>query len=269
MNISSLNNKLLNLQNAASLHNQSAHKNNQSKKIEEQMKEILKEQSIQKVGSNTSINPDDIKVSIQGEMAHFDFIKDIEELSSDEKKNISRLIQQSVKKPSGGTSDYFIMDRAQTTAQLQLIADKLIPEKYKEQMNEAIKNYQIEGYDLQVQIYKAAQASMDELSTKYPSLGKKTILTDGTQKLQEQEAFAYSLYGRLDLSNQSTFVQSFETILTNFKENQLQLKNSPEDVLNHYQDELRSKWNDFATMLNDSKVYKLPTTDYSVIDVRL
>ena len=64
-------------------------------------------------------------------------------------------------------------------------------------------------------------------------------------------------------------MQSFETILTNIKENQLQLKNSPEGVLNRYQDELRSKWNDFATMLNDSKVYKLPTTDYSVIDVRL
>ena len=36
-----------------------------------------------------------------------------------------------------------------------------------------LKTYQKEGYDLQVPIYKAAQASMDELSTKYPSLGKK------------------------------------------------------------------------------------------------
>ena len=35
------------------------------------------------------------------------------------------------------------MDRAQTSAQLQIIADKLIPEKYKEQISEAIKNYQL------------------------------------------------------------------------------------------------------------------------------
>ena len=266
MNISSLNNRYLNLQNATSLHHQSSNKSNQSQKIEEQLKEILKEQPAQKVGGNTSINPEDIKVSVQGEMAHFEFVKDIEGLSSDEKRSISRLIQQSVKNPSGGTGDYFIMNRAQTTAQLQLIADKLIPEKYKEQMNEAIKNYQQEGYDHQVRIYEAAQANMDKLSA---SLGKKTILTEGTKKLQEQEAFASSLYGGLDLSNQSTFVQSFETILTNFKENQLQLKNSPEQVLNQFQDELRAKWNDFATMLNDSNVYKLPTAENSVIDVRL
>ena len=259
----------MNRQNATPLHNQATHKPDTVQKVEEQMKDILKEQPTQKVGSNTSINRDDIKVSIQGEMAHFDFVKDIEGLSSDEKKQISQLIQQSVKKPKGGTSDYFIMDRAQTTAQLQLIADKLIPEKYKEQMNEAIKNYQQEGQDLQVRIYEAAQVSMDKLSAKYPSLNKSTILTNGSKTLQEQEAFASILYGGLDLSNQSTFVQSFETILTNFKENQLQLKNSPEEVLSRYQDELRSKWNDFATMLNDSTVCKLPTMDNSIIDVLL
>lgn len=267
MNI--LNSNQLKWENSISLKNYSSNKNEKLKEIEKQAKESIKNSPAVKTKENASVNSSEIQINVTGEMAHFDFIKDMEELNSDERRNISRLIQQSVKQPSGGTSDYFIMDRVQTTAQLQVIADKLIPEKYKEQMNKAIKNYQEEGYNFQVQIYKAAQASMDELSDKYPSLGKKTILTEGTKKLQEQETFTYNLYNGLDLSNHSTFVQSFETILTNFKENQLQLKNSPEDVLNRYQDELRLKWNDFATMLNDSKVYKLPTTGNSVIDVRL
>lgn len=188
---------------------------------------------------------------------------------AEEKHQIGQLIQHSVQKPAGGTSDYFVMDRAQTTAQLQFIADKLIPEKYKDQMHEAIKNYQKEGMDLQVQIYEAAQSKMDQLSASYPSLGKSSILTEGMKTLQEQEAWTSTLYGGLDDSNQSTFVQSFEAILANFKENQLQLKNSSEEVLNRYQDELRSKWNDFATLFNDATVYKLSTNHHSMIDVRL
>lgn len=269
VNISKLNHTFLNRQNAISLQHQTSHKSESVQNVEEQMKDRLKEQPIQTVGNGTSINPADIKVTVQGEMAHFDFVKDIEGLSAEEKQQISQLIQHSVKKPAGGTSDYFVMDRAQTTAQLQLIADKLIPEKYKDQMYEAIKNYQKEGMDLQVRMYEAGQEIMDQLSASYPSLGKSSILTEGMKTLQEQEAWTSTLYGGLDDSNQSTFVQSFEAILANFKENQLQLKNSSEEVLNRYQDELRSKWNDFATLFNDATVYKLPTNHNSVIDVRL
>lgn len=269
MNISNLNHSILNRQNATSLQHQTVHKSDTVKNVEEQMKDKLKEQPTQKVGNGVSINPEDLKVSIQGEMAHFDFVKDIEGLSAEEKQHISQLIEHSVKKPTGGTSDYFVMDRAQTTAQLQFIADKLIPEKYKDQMQEAIKNYQKEGIDLQVRMYEAAQAKMDQLSASSPSLDKSSILTEGMNTLQEQEAWASTLYSGLDGSNQSTFVQSFEAILANFKENQLQLKNSPEEVLNRYQDELRSKWNDFATLFNDAAVYKLPTHHNSVIDVCL
>lgn len=118
MNISNLNHTLLNRQNATSLHNQTVHKSDTVKNVEEQMKNKLKEQPTQKVGNGISINPKDLKVSIQGEMAHFDFVKDIEGLSAEEKQHISQLIGHSVKKPTGGTSDYFVMDRAQTTVQL-------------------------------------------------------------------------------------------------------------------------------------------------------
>ena len=47
------------------------------------------------------------------------------------------------------------------------------------------------------------------------------------------------------------------------------IKNNPEDVLNRYQDALRVKWNDFASLLNDSTVYKLPTTEKPLIDISL
>ena len=269
MQITALNHKVLNTQNAISLHNQSPQKNDKLQKLEEQFEEIHKQQLPNQVGSNTSISPSELKVTIQGEMAHFNFINDIEELSPDEKKNISRLIHQSVKKPNGGTGDYFIMDRAQTSIQLQYIAEKFIPEKYKDEMNQAIKNYQEEGYNLQVKIYEAEQEKMDNLVVKFPSLGEKSIMTNGIKTLEEQEKSINGLYSELDLSSQANFVQSFENILTKFKENQQQLKNSPTDVLHKFQDELRTKWNDFASMLNDPTMYKLPTADKSLFDIRL
>lgn len=266
MNI--LNTRKLNLEHSISFKNPLLIKNKELKQIEEKAKDSIKNDSTTMNRGNASINPSEIKVNVTGEMAHFDFIKDMDELSIDEKRKIGILIQKSVEKPKGGTSDYLVMDRAQTSEQLQLIADKLIPEKYKEQMDKAIKSYQEDGFNFQAKIYKAAQAHMDELSSKYPTLGKKTIATNGIKTLQEQENMMAGFYNQLDLSNQSNFVQSFETILTNFKENLLQLKYSPEDILN-LQDELRAKWNDFATMFNDSKVYKLPTIRNSVIDVRI
>lgn len=82
-------------------------------------------------------------------------------------------------------------------------------------------------------------------------------MMNGIKALKEQEKMIDGLYSELDLSSQSNFVQSFENILTKFKENQQHLKNSPDYALNKFQDELRVKWNDFASMLNDSKVSKL------------
>ncbi|MFF5995078.1 hypothetical protein AAGS61_10005 [Lysinibacillus sp. KU-BSD001] len=269
MNIASLNTKSLNMQNAVSLKNNSLSKNEQLKQIEEQAREIIQNNPAVKFEGNTSVNPSEIKVTVTGEMAHFDFIKDIEELSSDEKRNIHRLIQQSIKKPNGGTGDYFIMDRAQAGVQLQLIAEKLIPDKYKDQMEQVIKNYQEEGYNFDVKIYEAAQANYNKLLTKFPSLGEKSIMANGIKSLEEQEQTFRSFYSELNLSSQATFVQSFENALTKFKENQKNLENSLDDVLHQFQDELRTKWNDFASILNDSKVYKLPTAETSFIDISL
>lgn len=267
MNISSLNHKTLDLHNATSLHN--VRKSESLEKVEEQMKGKVIEQPSPFVASNTPINREEIKVSIQGELAHFQFVQDIEELSADEKRHIDRLIQQSVSKPTGGTGSYFVMDRAQSTAQLQIIAEKLIPEKYQEQMNEAIKSFQEDRYNYDVKLYEAFQSHMDDLTAQHPSIGKKTILQDGMQRLQEQESFMNNLYSGLDFSTQSSFVHSFETALMKFKEEQLQQKNSPESVLNQYQEDLRGKWNDFAIMLNDPNVYQLSTAGNSVFDVKL
>lgn len=60
---------------------------------------------------------------------------------------------------------------------------------------------------------------MDELGTKFLSLGKKSIMMNGIKALKEQEKMIDGLYSELDLSSQSNFVQSFENILTKFKEN--------------------------------------------------
>lgn len=128
-----------------SLKNHSLIKNKELKQIEEQAKVSIKNNSTITNRGNASINPSEIKVNVTGEMAHFNFIKGMDELSLDEKRKIDMLIKKSIEKPKGGTGDYFVMDRAQTNAQLQLIADKLIPEKYKDQMNKAIKSYQEDG----------------------------------------------------------------------------------------------------------------------------
>lgn len=260
VNISKLNHQTLSLQNAIAL--QTKPKSDSLQKVAEQMKDYVKAQPTPTFDKSESAG----KLTII-EGTHFQFVHEMEGLSTDEKRRISQLIGQSVKQPAGGTGSYFMMDRAQSTAQLQLIADKLIPEKYKEQMNEAIQSYQAEGYNFQLKIYEAAQANMDNLAKQYPSIGKQNILADGMQRLQEQEKRMTGYYAELDFFSQSSFVQSFETVLSKFKDGELQQKSSPETVLNQYQDELRAKWNDFASLFNDSAIFKLSTAEHAVFDV--
>ena len=110
---------------------------------------------------------------------------------------------------------------------------------------------------------------MDDLYAKFPSITKKTTITSRKASLEEQEKTATNRQSNLDFSNQSNFIKSFETILKDFEENELKQINSPEKALNRFQDELRAKWNDFATMLGNSEVYQLPTAEHSVFDIRL
>ncbi|WP_431026733.1 hypothetical protein [Lysinibacillus sp. LZ02] len=94
-------------------------------------------------------------------------------------------------------------------------------------------------------------------------------MANGIKSLEEQEQTFHSFYSELDLSSQANFVQSFENALTKFKENQKNLDNSSDDMLYQFQDKLRTTWNDFASILNDSKVYKIPTAETSFIDISL
>lgn len=109
---------------------------------------MIKNNLTVKIPGNKTTKPVELTVLSTGESAHFDFVKDMKEWSPEERQRISQLIYKSLEKPSSsGTGSSSAMHCAQTIAQLQLIADKLNPEQYKNQMNEAIKGYQKEGYD--------------------------------------------------------------------------------------------------------------------------
>ena len=261
-----LNHRTLDYQHAVSLQTKRA---NVSETLEAQMKDKVNNHQNAKIGDGTTINPNEIKVSVSGPMAHFDFVKDMEGLNEKEKQHISRVIAQSVQQPTGGTNDYHVMSRAQSVAQLQLIAEKLIPAQYQSHMQQAIQKFEQEDMAYQVKLYEAAQSSMDKLSDAYPSVGKSTILQDGIEKLNALNSWTTAMYNGLDTSSTAAFVQSYEQILAQFKDQQLQISNNPESVLNQFQDELRTKWNDFASLLNDPSIHTVSTSKQSTYDIRL
>lgn len=248
---------------------QHKHPHKLPKAVEEQLKHKLNDQPNEKVGNGIAIDPSMLRVTRDDATAYFAFVNDMEQVSTEEKQRIHTLIAHSVKKPAGGTTDYFVMDYAQTKAQLQLIANELIPAQYKGKMEEAINQYENDSLGFQVRMYEVAQQKMDALRAAYPTLEKSDILANGVNKLQQLQQWTTTLYSTLDHSTHATFVQSFEAALNEFKENQLQTNNSPEEAVHRYQQELRSKWNDFATVFPKATLYKLPTASNPIMNIQV
>lgn len=73
---------------------------------------------------------------------------------------------------------------------------------------------------------KAFKKMMGDLYAKFPSVNKKTNITSRMDSLEEQEKTATNRQNNLDFSNQSNFLKSFETILKDFKDNELKQKKS-------------------------------------------
>ncbi|GLC88785.1 hypothetical protein [Lysinibacillus piscis] len=245
-----------NVENAVSLRNHSLNKGEELKKIEEQAKEIIKNNPAVKFENDTSVSSPKLTVVDSGDIAPFEFINDIEELSSDEKDRIMKLIQESIKKPGAWAGDYYKMTRAQTGMQLQLITERLIPDKYKEQMGQAIQQYQEESYNYELKIQEALYRNVQ----KSPILRSKSKSFDEIKSfVNEQEKTIKGFYNELDLSNPAKFTESFEKMLANFKNHQQNLYNDSDKLLQGFQEELRTKWNDFISNFQEMQSFKLPT----------
>lgn len=265
MNISKANR--FNLDNAISLINRSSNKTEELKKIEEQAKEKIKNNPVTKFEGNTSVNPPKLTITSAEGITHFDFIQDIEEFSADKKKQIRSLINESIKRPNSWAGDYYKMDGVQTSLQLQLISEKLIPEKYKEQMNQAIKAYKEEGTNYELLISKALDTAKEKLYAKFPLTREESKSSkDITTVFNERQQTINSFYNELDFSTPTKFVESFENVLAKYKDHQKNLYNSSDALLQGFQEDLRNKWNNFASKFEEMQSFKLPTNQNSLYD---
>lgn len=250
----------VNWENAISLKNTLSNEREELKKIEEQAREQIKNNPVDKFEKEPSATP--VKLTATVVQLHnrekFDFIVGIDELSIDEKRTIMNLIEEATKKASGGNGDYFQMERAQTGIQLQLIAEKLIPEKYQEQMQQAIKDYQEEEFN-------NAKSSYEQMIVKFEKdespLGAKMLarFKESLPKFIEQEQKMSGLYHELNLSNPSKFVESFENVLTHLKNEQMKSFASNNSIQAD-QEALRTKWNNFVSKFPEIQSFQLPTT---------
>ncbi|KOY80752.1 hypothetical protein I6G82_10115 [Lysinibacillus macroides] len=253
----------VNWDNAVSLNNYSSNKSEESIKIEEQIRAHIKNipiDTFERDPSATPVKLTAIEVPPEGR-ERFKFIAGINERSIEERKNIMNLIEQSVKNPSAWSGDYSKMFRAQTGMQLQVIAEKLIPKKYQEQMGRAIKEYQEEGYKRGFIIHEALQAEYKKILTE---TGRSSSIIKSD--FQEKEHAIRGFYRELDFSNPSNFIQSFEKVLENYKDSQKSDKDY-DKVIRGYQEDLRTKWNEFASILEEMQSFKLPTTKNSLYNI--
>lgn len=275
MNISAVNQfniHKLNLQNAQ----QATKVNLPDKNIDiEKLKESMKKAELSSIeGAKNK----ELKLTVvdDGTNKHFRFIKDLDRLSAEEKALIQKAIDTSIAKPAGGSGDLYKMHRAQASAQLNLIAQTLLPEQYRDQMTQAIQAYNQEEVDREISMFSQAVANLNKSyghDARFDGLlqnlnNSVAEMQKGTHFQNEQERQFSSLYANLNTESQSQFMQSFENIMQVFKQNQ-QSQNVAESVISEYQDSLRNKWNDFASIVEELNYFKLPTIAKSVIDMTL
>lgn len=173
---------------------------------------------------------------------HFRFIQDIEELTDEEKTKIEQAILSTIQQPNGGSGDLFRMNRAQAKAQLNFIAEYILPEQYRSQMQQAIESYGQEGFEKEMKMYKDAVESVYQHTkndSKLREYGEQlyanlSSLQADTHMYSQQESKIDGYYENLASTTASDFVKTFEKIMEQFKKDQKSLYGTKDSVLNEY-----------------------------------
>ncbi|TFD94358.1 hypothetical protein [Jeotgalibacillus sp. R-1-5s-1] len=251
---------------AISLTNTFSSQREDVKKIEEKAREQIKNNPVDQFARADSGAPVNLTATVVElyNREKFNFIIGINEISIDDKRTIMNLIEKTTQKASAGNGDYFQMERAQTGMQLQLIAEKLIPEKYQEQMQQAIKDYQEEEFN-------HAKRSYEQMITKFENdksdLGKRMFarFTAALPIFISQEEKVKGFYQDIDLSNPSKLAESFEKALADMGDEQKKSM-AHVGVIQADQEALRTKWNEFTSIFPRLQSFQLPTAQKAVYD---
>lgn len=209
---------------------------------------------------------------------YFDFIHDMEGVTDSEKKQIKRAIQLGLKQPSGRSGSKWTMLRAQTVAQLTVVAEKLISDAYRDKMYAGIQQYEHDDYEYQRKVKLDLAEAAYEIRMKFgPGRFDKDSAYSHLEKLQNETHHFYTqnqqfsqLYKNLVRVPAPNFLEAFENILAAYESDQrANFKSVNVQRLQQFQENLRNDWNSFASAFDQAHSYKVPTKEHSVLDIKL
>ncbi|UOQ43400.1 hypothetical protein MUN89_15940 [Halobacillus salinarum] len=239
-----------------------------------------------------SSNQQKLEVSIVKEKSEIEFedffqriIEGSNELSKEEKKNVSTIIQDTIKKnenyfDSGWTSNTASMYHIQTKEKLQLISGKLLPQSMKEEMGRAIEKYtdhkleqtvnvSLETYQRIYEKYKNDDGPMGRFADQLN--GAIQEIEEGSHITQREQMQYESLYSKLNDLDAASFRQSYERVMAGYAEIQQQQLGAHWNNTSRTQTEmnirrLRDDWNNFVNNMSSLEGYQVYSHSSSILD---
>jgi|GEM_PF-2780866 len=208
---------------------------------------------------------------------YFSFIDDIPDFDERDKSIMYSTIQQSVNFNVNGIAEGKVFAIAQTSLELSIFSDKLIPEAYQEKMNQAIKSMETDRLDayykqhksILEQFYKTMSSLSPPLKDSVDSLAKEIKQIEAATHDIQKAANQYVSWFN-DIKGTDQFVQDYEQTLQKFE--QMELKGSNDSqmmkIVNDIKEQMRNKWNKFAGKLQFGNQYQLSTRYVSAIDIK-
>lgn len=214
---------------------------------------------------------------------YFSFIDDIEEFNRFDKSELMEVIKDISRKPyhSSGGHETDALFLAQTKFELEQIAKKMVPEKYQEQMQQALQSYMEDMHKNHLESKKSAYESFYKLALTKPFLTslktgvEKNLqqLENGTHRMYVANKLYSDLFEQLKKVEQSDFIHEYEKILDTFLVEQKKFygefwNKSHEAETKQIQEKMRLKWN-FAMHFSQLANQRLSTTTSPLIDTKV
>lgn len=211
---------------------------------------------------------------------YFLFIQEIGELSNGEKESIFRAIEASIVTPVKKSDEYDkAMAYGQMKFELEFIADYVLPEEYRSQMNEAVQKFITFVIDSNQRgaraRYEASLKNPETLSyAKEAAKVRLQELDEGRHFLQT-EIFKYiTLFEELREGEEKDFLQNYEKILAIYTQDQRDFRASfwsyeQAQGVEMRKESFRAKWNHVLSQLFGFEQWRLPTQAQAFVDVKI
>lgn len=215
---------------------------------------------------------------------HFAFVDEIKEFNRFDKSRLMEIIEEISRKPyhSSGGHDTDALFLAQTKFELEQLAEKMIPEKYQEQMQQAIQIYMEDISENHIKSQISAYESFYKLALTKPFLTslktgvEKNLqqLEDGTHRMYAANKLYTDLFKQLKTVKESNFIHEYEKILDTFLVEQKNFygefwNKNHEAETKQIQEKMRMKWNTLATHFSQFASHRLSTTASPLINAKI